>query len=201
MKAIKTIGLAALAVLATAAFAGVTSAMAESTVLCSVDESPCAEGNVITHLHGTSVGKSKLLTSLGTVECNGLALGDVIEEGPPLVMSGTSTFTECVLGGGSCTATEENGPAKTKALKEGHETGSVVGEGLIHLVCGSSIDCSYNGTGLKGTIKGPLLSTQTNGEVTISEQATNKEAGGFLCPKTSKVDGTATSLVAMYAST
>lgn len=201
MKAIKRIGLAALAVLATTAFVGVTSATAESTVLCSADESPCAEGNVITHLHGTSVGKAKLLTSLGTVECNALALGDVIEEGPPLVLSGTGTYTNCVLGGSNCTVTEENGPVETKALKEGHEIGSVTGEGLFHVVCGSTIDCSYNGTGLKGLINGPLLSTQPNGEITTSEQAANKEPGGFLCPKTAKEDGTATSLVAVYAST
>jgi hypothetical protein len=201
MKAIKMIGLVALAALTATAFVGATSAMAESTVLCSVDENPCAEGNVITHMHGTSVGKTKLLTSFGTVECDVLALGDVVKKGPPLVLSGTAAFTNCTLGGSSCTATEENGPAETKALKEGHETGSVVGEGLIHLVCGKSIDCSYNGTGLKGLIKGPLLSTQANGEVTISEQSTNKETGGFLCPKTSKVDATATPLVATYAST
>jgi hypothetical protein len=201
MKAIKTIGLVALAALTATALVGVTSAMAETTVLCSADESPCAEGNVITHLHGTPVGKAKLLTSIGTVECEGLALGDVIEQGPPLILRGTSTFSNCELGGSKCTATEENGPAETKALKEGHETGSVVGEGLVHLVCGTSINCSYNGTGLKGTIKGPLLSTQPNGEVTISEASTTKEAGGFLCPKTSKSDGTATPLVATYAST
>jgi len=201
MKAIKMIGLAALAVLTATAFVGVTSAMAESTVLCSADESPCAEGNVITHLHGISVGKARLLTSVGTLECDALALGDVIEEGPPLVLSGTGTFTNCMLGDTNCTVAEENGPVETKALKEGHEIGSVVGEGLIHVVCGGFIDCSYNGTGLKGLIKGPLLSTQPNGEVMVSEQTSNKETGGFLCPKTQKEDGTATSLVAAYAST
>jgi hypothetical protein len=201
MKAIKTIGLAALAALTATAFVGAASAMAESTVLCSADETPCAAGNVITHLHGTTVGKTKLLTSIGTVECNFLALGDVTGKGPPLVISGNGTYTNCVLGNSKCTVTEENGPTETKALKTGHETGEVTGEGLVHLVCSGFIDCSYNGVGLKGTIKGPLLSTQPNGEVTISEQTTNKEAGGFLCPKTSKTDGTATSLVATYAST
>lgn len=200
MKANKIIGLAALAVLTVTAFVGATSAMAESTVLCSVDETPCAEGHVITHLHGTAVGKAKLLTSIGTLECDALALGDVIEKGPPVILRGTGTFTNCVLGNSKCTVTEENGPVETKALKEGHETGSVTGEGLIHIVCSGFIDCSFNGSGLKGTIKGPLLSTQANGEVTISEQTTTKEAGGFLCPKTSKEDSTSTPLAAAYAS-
>jgi hypothetical protein len=201
MKAIKMIGLIALVALTATAFAGATSAMAESTVACSVDENPCAKGNVITHVHGTSVGKGKFLTSLGTIECNALALGDVIEEGSPLVLRGASTFTNCTFGGSSCTVTEENGPSESKVLKEGHETTKVTGEGLVHVVCGSSIDCSYNGTGLVGLGKGPLLSTQTNGEVSISEQATTKETGGFLCPKSAKIDGTATPLVATYAST
>jgi len=201
MKAITVIGLAALTVLTATAFVGATSTMAESTVLCSVDESPCAEGNVITHLHGTSVGKAKLLTSIGTVECDALALGDVIGKGPPLVLRGTGTYTNCVLGNSSCTVAEENGPTETKALKEGHEIGSVVGEGLFHVVCGTTVDCSYNGIGLKGTIKGPLLSTQPNGEITAIGQAATKEPGGFLCPKTTKEDSTATSLVATYTST
>jgi len=201
MKAIKMIGLTALAALTATAFVGVTSAMAESTVLCSADEKPCAEGNVITHLHGTSVGKAKILSSVGSLECDVLALGDVIKAGPPLVLSGTSTFTNCELGHSSCSVKEESGPGESKVLKEGHETTKVTGENLLHVVCSGFIDCSLNGTGIVGTGKGPLLSTQKNGEVTVSEQATTKETGGFLCPKTSKADGTVTPLAATYIST
>jgi hypothetical protein len=197
VKAIKMVGLTALAALMATALVGASSAMAESAALCKADESPCAEGNVITHVHETSVGKAKLLTSIGTTECNVLYLGDAEEamlEGSPLAIIGTFTYTNCALGGSSCTATEENGPSTIWVLKEGHETAKVTGEGLVHVVCSGFIDCSFTGTNLVGTAKGALLSTQTNGEVTLSEQTTNKEAGGFLCPKTAKLDITTTSL-------
>jgi hypothetical protein len=200
MKAIKMIGLTALLALLAMAFVGATSAMAESTALCTADETECALANLTESVHETSVGKAKLLTSLGTTECNVLFSGSVEETGNPLVIEGSFTYTNCTFGGSSCTATEESGPAEIKVLKEGHETGKVTGEGLVHLVCGSSIDCSYNGTGLVGTAKGPLLSTQTNGEVTLSEVATTKETGGFLCPKSAKLDITTTPLSATYIS-
>jgi len=198
------IGLAALTALMAMAFVGASSAMAESTALCSADESPCKEANVVTHVHETSVGKAKLLSSVGTTECNVLFLGDTteaMEEGAALGVIGSFTYTNCELGGGSCTATEENSPAEIAVLKEGHETAKVTGEGLVHLVCSGFIDCSYNGVGLVGTGKGPLLSTQANGEVTLSEQSTNKETGGFLCPKTAKLDITTTPLTKTYIST
>jgi hypothetical protein len=199
VKAIKMIGLAALTALMAMAFVGATSAMAEKTTLCTADESPCALANHVNSVSEKSVGKAKLLTSFGTTECNVSFSGDVVEKGTsPLVISGSFTYTECTLGGSSCTATEESGPAEIKVLKEGHETGKVTGEGLVHLVCGKSIDCSYNGTGLVGTAKGPLLSTQANGEVTLSEQSTTKETGGFLCPKTAKLDITTTPSVKTY---
>jgi hypothetical protein len=201
VKAIKMIGLTALLALLAMAFVGASSAMAENTALCTADESPCATINQVGHVHETSVGKAKLLTSLGTTECNVLFLGDISTKlASPLVISGTFTYTSCTFGGSSCTATEESGPAEIKVLKEGHETGKVTGEGLVHLVCGSSIDCSYNGTGLAGLAKGPLLSTQANGSVSLSEQATTKETGGFLCPKSAKLDITTTPLSATYIS-
>jgi hypothetical protein len=201
VKAIKMIGLAALTALMAMAFVGASSAMAESTSLCSADESPCASANQLGSVHETSVGKAKLLTSFGTTECDVLFSGTIATKlANPLVISGSFTYTNCTLGGSSCTATEESGPAEIKTLKEGHEKGKVTGEGLVHLVCGKSIDCSYNGTGLIGTAKGPLLSTQANGEVSLSEQATTKETGGFLCPKTSKLDITTTPLSATYIS-
>jgi hypothetical protein len=198
VKAIKMIGLAALMALLAMAFVGATSAMAEKTALCTADEATCSEAHLQKTIHETSVGKAKLLTSIGTTECNVLYSGHVGNEGAPLKISGSFTYTNCVLGGSSCTATEENGPTTISVLKEGHETASVTGEGLVHVVCSGFIDCSYNGTGLKGTAKGPLLSTQTNGEVTLSEQSTTKEAGGFLCPKTAKLDITTTPLTATY---
>jgi hypothetical protein len=216
VKAIKMIGLAVLTALMAMAFVGATSAMAETTSLCTADQKPCAAANQISHVHETSVGKAKLLTSFDTTECNVLFLGDTLgsylaenghvvwgslrELGSPLFVVGNFTYTTCTFGGSSCSATEEDGPSEVKVLKEGHETGSAVGVGLVHLVCGSSIDCSDNGTGLNGTAKGPLLSTEFNGEVTISGQATTKETGGFLSPKSASLDITTSPLTATYIS-
>ncbi len=192
MKQIKMFGLAALAALMAMAFVGASSAMAEPTVLCSADESEC---EATTHVHESTLeGKKAVLkTSILTVECDVLFLGDTVEgTAAPLVISGTFTYTNC----GGCAATEENGPAEVKVLKEGHETGSVVGEGLVHVEC-SGLNCRYNGVGLKGTAKGPLLSTETNGEVTLTKQSTNKESGLF-CPSTSELTITTTPLDPTY---
>jgi hypothetical protein len=188
-------GLAALAALLAMAFVGASSAMAEKTTLCSTDESPCEIANVISHVHETSVGKAKLLSSLLNVECDVLFLGDTVAKtSAPLVIEGSFTYSNC---NNSCTATEENGPAEIEVLKEGHEKSKVTGEGLVHLVCGAFINCRYNGEGLIGTGKGPLLSAQANGEVSISEAETNKESGS-LCPSTAKLDITTTPLTPVY---
>jgi hypothetical protein len=197
VKSIKAIGLVALAALMAMAFAGASSALAESTQLCGHDGTPC---EAIHHIHETSVGKAKLLTSIGTTECTALYLGDVSSFGATATVVGNFTYSGCTLGGSNCTATEENGPSTIKVEKTGAETTKVTGEGLVHLVCGSSIDCSYTGTGLIGTGKGALKSLETNpnGEVTLSEQKTTKEAGGFLCPKESKLDITTTPLSKTY---
>jgi hypothetical protein len=192
------LGLAALTALMTTAFVGAGSAMAENIQLCGHDGSPC---EAVHHLHETSVGKAKLLTSIGTVECTALFLGDVSSYGAVATVIGNFTYSGCTLGGSSCTAKEENpenAPSKITVEKIGVETTKITGEGLIHLICGTSIDCSYNGTNLVGTGKGPLISTQANGEVSISEETTTKEAGGFLCPKTAKLDITTTPLSKIY---
>jgi hypothetical protein len=196
VKAIKMIGLAALTALMAMAFVGATSASA--TTLCNTDTEPC--GSATTEVHETSVGKAVLLTSIGNTECNVLFKSTSVGEGGGATQSvtGNFTYTNCVLGGSACTATEENGPVKITVEKTGAETSNITGEGLVHVVCSGFIDCSYNGTGLHGTGKGPLVATQANGEVTLSEQETTKEAGGFLCPKTSLLDITTTPLVKTY---
>jgi hypothetical protein len=202
MKPIKILGLAALAGLAVSAIIGVSSAMAEETALCGADEAVCA--SPITHLHEVG-GVLRFLTPIGIMLCTRLFLGDTLSSrGSTITVHGSNTYTNCHFENesSSCTFTEESGPGEMKLTKEGHETASVTFEFLLHVVCSGFIDCSYNGVGLKGTAKGPLLSAQTpdNGEVSLSEQATNKEAGGFLCPKTAKLDIVTTPLSATYIS-
>jgi hypothetical protein len=196
---IRTLCLTAFAVLLAIGFLGASSAIAETTALCQIDESPCGAGNGATSLHETSVGKAKLLTSIGTIECSVLfASTSVGAAGNPQKIEGNFTYSECKLGSSSCTVSEENGPAGIQVSREGTEKAKVTGEYLFHPKCTGFIDCSFTGTGLAGTFKGPLSATQANGEVTISEQSMTKEAGGFLCPKTNKLDITTTPLTATY---
>jgi hypothetical protein len=78
VKPIKMLGLAAFAALMAMALLGASSAMAESTQLCKADESPCAAGNVVSHVHELTLtgAPSTLLTSLGTITLFDLFLGD-----------------------------------------------------------------------------------------------------------------------------
>jgi hypothetical protein len=90
MKPIKMFGLAALAALMAMVVIGAPSASAEVTGLCAEDASPC--GSAVTHVHEISVGHAKLLSSFATVECEALFLGEVVEEGAPLIIEGTFTY-------------------------------------------------------------------------------------------------------------
>ncbi|HET7485873.1 MAG TPA: hypothetical protein VFJ64_10935 [Solirubrobacterales bacterium] len=188
--------LAALAALMAMAFVGVSSATAESTALCKADESPCAEANIITHVHETSVGKATLLAS-PKIECNVLFLGEVVGEGEvgQAEIEGNFTYTNC---GSGCSVTEQSASSVIEVEKTGHETANVVGEGEFHVNC-IGINCYYNGEGLVATAKGPLLSTQANGEISLQEQAVHKVKGTF-CPGTAKLDITTTPLSATHTS-
>jgi len=191
MKPIKTLGLAASVALMAMAFASAPSAMAESTALCMADESPCSTSNSVMHLHQESVGKAKLLSTFN-VECNVLFLGEVGVSGAPQIIKGNFTYTNC----GSCSVEEVSGSSVLEVLKEGHEKARVVGEGEVHVSC-SGFNCYYNGENLLGVAKGPLLSGQENGEVSLTEQETHKVKGA-LCPGTAKLDLVTTPLNTTY---
>jgi hypothetical protein len=204
VKPIKMLGLAVAAALMAMALVGASSAMAtESTALCEVHQSPCPEANIITHVHEETLSgeKGRLLSSSLNVECKVLFLGESLGLSEPpesLIIHGNFTYSECNSG---CTATEENGPALIEVLKEGHETATVIGEGLVHLNCSGFINCRYNGVGLVGTGVGPLLSTNLlNGHTIISEKTTNKESGS-LCPATGKLDLNLHPLIHTYIET
>jgi len=193
VKPTKMFGLAGLAALMVMAF-GASSAMASSTQLCSGDPSTSC-GSAITHVHEVSVGKAKLLSTFLTVECNVLFLGDSLGLGSPLVLHGNFTYTNC----GSCTVVETSSQVLITVLRTSHETATVVGEGEVFVDCGgSSLECEYDGEGLTGTAKGPLLSAQTpdNGEVSLQGQEVHKTGGGFFCPSVSKLDIVTSPLVA-----
>jgi len=202
VKLIKMFGLAAMAALMAMAFVGAGSAMAESTALCTTmpgsgAHEVCPAGNLVAHVHEANLeGNPAVLLSSATVKCDVLFLGDVTSAnnlGNPLVISGKFTYTNC-----SCGSVEETSASSTiKVLKLGHELADVTGEGKVHVNC-IGINCEYTGEGLLGHALGPLLSEETNGEVRVEEQETKKVAGGFLCPKTAKLDILTTPLSPTY---
>jgi hypothetical protein len=195
VKQIKILTLTALAAMSVMTFAGAHSAMAESTALCGSDEAVCA--SPVSHVHETSVGKMKLLTLSFTVECNVLFLGDTLSSlANPLVIHGSLTYTNCSTCSNKEAGAEASGSPGIKVLKLGHETADLTANFLIRVVCGP-LDCTYNGVGLKGTAKGPLLATQANGEFSFIKQTMVKELG-FLCPEIAQLDITTTPLTATY---
>src|SRR5262249_35872191 len=183
------LGLAALAALLAMAFVGASSAMAETTQLCTNDsETSCT---AVTSVHETSVGKAKLLAS-PRVECNVLfSSTSVGGAAAPQVIEGHFTYTNC-----GCTVRERAGTTATiEVLGTSHETASVVGEALIEVNC-FGIVCTYKGEELEGTATGPLLSTEANGEVNLSEQEVR--GSGSFCPTRGKLDIKTTPLAATY---
>jgi hypothetical protein len=203
MKPIKMFGLAALVALMAMAFVSISSAMAETTALCSADPGTgsfekCAGGNLITHVHETQglFELVKVLNNVINVECNVLFLGDTVFESlsSPLVIQGSFTYSSC---NSSCTITEVGGPHFRTILKLGHETADVTDESEMQVKCSLFLNCTYNGEGLKALAKGSLLSFEPRGEVRIERQELHKVGGG-LCPSTAKLDIVTTPLSATY---
>jgi hypothetical protein len=194
MKPFKILGLAVVAALMAMALVGTSSATAETTALCKVDESECAAGNLVTHVHEETLtgNQGLLLDSLGNVKCTVLFLSTSVGiPSTPLIVKGNFTYTGCkrkkLIGEEDCTVTEQNGPAEIKLTKTGTEIAKVTGKGEVKVACGSFIECVYNGEGLEATAKGALASAETNGEVSISEQSTHKVSGS-LCPAEARLD-------------
>lgn len=169
------------------------------TVLCSEDPGAgetesCPAGKSATHIHETTGQKAKLLSSAFNIECDVLFLGESLAEaGTPQLIKGNFTYTDC----GSCSVTETSENALMEISKLGHEKADVTYEYSWLVECGGFIECEYNGEGLMGTAKGSLLATETNGEISVQGQVLNK-IGGFLCPKTTKLDIVTTPLNATY---
>jgi hypothetical protein len=192
VKPIKMFGLAALAALMAMAFVGASSAMAENTQLCTADENPCA--HAVTSVHET--GKIELLTSPLNVECDVLfASTSVGAEGAPQIIKGHFTYSNC--NPINCSVTEVSKIAKLEVLRLGHETADITYNFEIHVECSGFFNCTYDGENLKATAKGALLSTQANGEVTISGEETHRVSGIF-CSEKAFLDLTTTGLTKTY---
>jgi hypothetical protein len=186
-------GLVAIAALMAMAV-GAGSATAESTALCDIDpgtgsEEVCPSGHLVTHVHEATLSGNKavLLNGYVDIECDVLFLGDTVASlGAPLLITGTFTYTNCQ---NFCTITEENGPATIEVLKLGHETAEVLVDSLIFMNCDPPfLECYYNGEALQGTAKGYLLSSESNGEISLQKQELVLDQWGFLCYESIALD-------------
>jgi hypothetical protein len=180
-------GLAAVAAVAAMAFVGASSAMATSTALCTEDSAgaTCPAGKLASHVHYVATG-ALLLNPILTISCTALFLGNVSNPtllGAPLVINGNLTYSSCTVG---CTVTEVSAGATIEALKTGAEEAKITGSGEVEVFCAGVLECTYNGTGLAGEGKGPLV-TGDNGHVTFTNQKVEK-TGGPLCPQEAKLD-------------
>jgi hypothetical protein len=201
MKSIKILGLTAFAVLLAMASLGASSAMAGDTQLCMVDESPCAAANVIAHVHEeTATGApDTLLSSLGNITAKALFLGLTLGLGAPLVSHGNFTYSGALRNGNACEIKEVSTSALISVLRTAAETASWTIEFEINVHCGIFFNCTYDGQGLEGTAKGPLLAGP-NGESSIIEGVMH-HVGGGICPEITKLDIKTTPLLATYIST
>ena len=182
-------------------FASATAKKTENTItsqLCKADESLCAAGNVVNHVHETTLSghPAVLLSSVGNILCYALFLGDTLGLAQPLVIHGHFTYgltgDPCVrhkIFGGteSCTVTEVSTDYLLSIARTTHESAEVTYQGEVNVHCGSIMNCTYNGEGLKATATGPLLSSFENGDVKLTEQTTHSTGGAF-CPETGKLD-------------
>ena len=226
MRLIKMAGLTAAVALVAMAFVGVSSAMAEATQLCTADRDvggvtePCTSGggtlgSAVTHVHNTDPLALLFGERFGVkldILCEALFLGDVLGLANAgtggQIIHGTFTYTgphgttSCVdmVSGKNCLSVKEVAPlgGLLAVLREGLELAKVTGSEFVVLVECNGFHCEYEASGLVGHGLGPLLAGGgTTGNTTISAQTVNN-VGGFLCPTTSKLTTTQTSLTAVY---
>lgn len=193
MKSVKTLGLVLAAVIAAMTAMTASSAMAEHTELCSVNEPLCAAGNVISHVH--LVDPLEIFVSpVITTHCQSLFLGSSLGLANPLVLHGNFSFSNCTNG---CIVQETSSSALITILKEG--AGSLtITNFTVQLHCGEILNCTYSGSGLKGTVVNASLPS-TAGKLVSTKQPLLK-TGGLFCPKESTFTTSLESLTDLYLS-
>jgi hypothetical protein len=179
----KIFGVLVMAVVASTALIGTSSALAESTQLCENDAGTPAECKEPMEVHYvTPEGEPGVMeTSVLTFKCDILYNAEVkLGLANPVILNVPSTglvISNCT---GGCTATTLAG-AETKVLKEAAELASAISTGFeIEVKCTSIIKCVYGSEGLVAHMLGPLV-TGDNGHVTYSKAAV-KKVKGLLCP-------------------
>jgi RHS repeat-associated protein len=191
MRVARVAGLAALGALAILAATGGPTASA--TTLCSLNGSPCpgVEYPSGTKVDGALVsgGKSKFVTSLGTIECTtSTVTGETTSaggEGKAVEGTiGSLAFSGCKLGETSCTATVVNLPhsASATATEKGNGTLAMKdSEGVGATVkCGLVIDCTLS------TEEAKLKLTGGNPAIASAEAVPLGKLSGAKCPSEAK---------------
>jgi hypothetical protein len=174
MKLSKLSGLAGFVVLLATALVA-PSAMAETTVLCKVDESPCAEANWVKSVHFVAEGIQ--IEPEYAYSCDALLSAEALGLSSPQVLDVTSlVYTNCT---GGCTRKLIKA-GTLKVLRTGKETAEVKGEGGEILVECSGINCVFDLGGTAGQLSGSLL-TETKPHLTY-EKALLHRIGGLFCP-------------------
>jgi len=178
MRLIRMFGLAVIAAIMTTAFAGASSAVAGSTLLCTKNTptltpnaTECAAPSTV---HFVTVGKATLLSSILNVECDALLIWTVtdttlVTSGPVriTVVSGGLIYSNC---SNFCTVTTLEG-GTILVLKTGVELSTVTADAFRVEVDCPLFTCDYNAVGLSG--HGLAQGAVGRGHVTYTKSKVN----------------------------
>ncbi len=196
----KTLSLAAIAAVAAMAFVGTSSVMAEETALCSVSQSPCEEGNLVTSVHAELASEAswELITGSVDILCLSTLLGaSALEPGAPQAIDITSlTYENCGTKASheNCEIESAGYPHAAELLRTAENLGSIVvtDEGAeIDVECenidtfGLDIECTYSFTGQSFHVEG--ATEGSNGMLNPNGGSLEEVGSDALCPNTTEV--------------
>jgi hypothetical protein len=147
MKRITAIAAAVVAAAAFTALGGASSAMAESTALCLVNQPQCSVGNQVKRVHWVSTS-SQLLSSTTNVSCTQVLLvWEVLQLGSPQsIHTIEAVYTGCKTSlGANCVVSDSPLPL-FDLLKNGTNLGTATElSEAITFNCGLALNCTYSG--------------------------------------------------------
>ena len=174
------------------------SANSEHILLCEKAELECQKPFASPQTVVGHAVSPKLLSSVGTVECE-----KSLAELSLLTESGESTLGHllalsfegnCSLGSTACTITTEALGSISFSKVGALEASSKPTGTQVKVKCGSFINCTY-GAGPETSL---VAKSDSKGSLSLSAEAKTVSGKGFLCPSTSKLDATYTTLGSMW---
>jgi hypothetical protein len=180
MRIAKALGMAIASVLATMALIGPSAATAEPTALCTVHETPCASGNLVTTIEWVAENP-KILLSFSEIECEELKLTwKLLGLGAPQIAHVTGlTIANCKEKGSGCGL--GSGPGGSfELLKTALNLASAKSSGLwIILSCQPNVVCKYGGQSAAFHISG---ANEGNNGTLVGEKTQVEVTGTAYCP-------------------